>query len=338
MNETSISLIDYQQFYNSAQINFLVSPAWKRKCTDFMKELHQKVAVGDTEKLKTFLRSKRDDVLDTFKQSWLFSIWDRCYDSQINDFDEISFIEKLSIVCNGQIEKDDLYSFFIYKFTTQNIDKLLQQVLQNESQKYSLAINAQNIVIHNGEVIIQWGNHNDNDKNPPEQLKNIIFSDKLFDSDYLLNNLRNTIASFIDLGDDNGKLAPAEENQINPGAQNEWYYILIAISEAEIVARARSKDVSFIDQMISWFSWLFHFDSAEEMIRFKRKFAKSISMERSLWKYGAKKEVTAIKDMWARQRSLGIDSTKVARMQPVARDLKHKLSQLKSDIQQVKQK
>ena len=61
-------------------------------------------------------------------------------------------------------------------------------------------------------------------------------------------------------------------------------------------------------------------------------------MERSLWKYGAKKEVTAIKDMWARQRSLGIDSTKVARMQPVARDLKHKLSQLKSDIQQVKQK
>lgn len=338
--ETAISIIDYQKLYNSARIAFLASPVWERKCTDFLRELHQRVSVGDTEKLKSFLRNKRDEVLETFKKTELYFFWNKCYKLQKNAFDEIDFFKKLMMIGNGKIEQEELNTFFIYKFTTQNIDNLLQQVLLNESQRYSLAINAQNIVIVNGEVVIKWDdcNTDGDDENPPEQLENIIFSDKLFDTHNLLNKLRNTIASFINLGDDNGKLAPAEINQINPRIQNEWYYIFIAISEAEVVARSRFSDVSFIGQMISWFPWLFHFDSAEEMIKFKRKFAKSISMERSLWKYGAKKEVTAIKDMWARQRSLGIDSTKVARMQPVARDLKHKLSQLKSDIQQVKQK
>ena len=169
----------------------------------------------------------------------------------------------------------------------------------------------------------------------PDYLDNIIFRTSLFDSDARLTALRNTIASFINLGEDNNKLSVAAENQIEPTAQNEWYYILIAIGEAEVAGRNVFTDVNFANQMISWFPWLFHFDTPEEMAAFKRKFTKSISAERSLWKYGAKKEPTAIKDMWARQRTLGIDYAKLSRLHPVANGLKKTLEELKTEIQKV---
>lgn len=169
--------------------------------------------------------------------------------------------------------------------------------------------------------------------NDDDHLDNIIFNNRIFDSDARLTALRNTIASFINLGEDNNKLSVAAENQIEPTAQNEWYYILIAIAEAEIAGRNVFTDVNFAKQMISWFPWLFHIDTPDEMASFKRKFTKSISAERSLWKYGAKKEVTAIKDMWARQRTLGIDYAKLARLHPVANGLKKALEELKTEIQ-----
>lgn len=178
-------------------------------------------------------------------------------------------------------------------------------------------------------------NDNDSDDRGNEQkdyLDNIIFRTNLFDSDARLTALRNTIASFINLGEDNNKLSVAADNQIEPSAQNEWYYILIAITEAEIAGRNVFTDVNFANQMISWFPWLFHFDTPEEMATFKRKFTKSISAERSLWKYGAKKDVTAIKDMWARQRPLGIDYAKLSRLHPVANGLKKALEELKTEI------
>lgn len=173
----------------------------------------------------------------------------------------------------------------------------------------------------------------DLDNEQKDYLDNIIFNNRIFDSDARLTALRNTIASFINLGEDNNKLSVAAENQIEPTVQNEWYYILIAIGEAEIVGRNVFSDVNFANQMISWFPWLFHFDTPEEMATFKRKFTKSISAERSLWKYGAKKEVTAIKDMWARQRTLGIDYAKLSRLHPVANGLKKALEELKTEIQ-----
>lgn len=167
---------------------------------------------------------------------------------------------------------------------------------------------------------------------PKNHLENIIFNNRIFDSDARLTALYNIIASFVNLGEDNNKLSVAAENQIEPSAQNEWYYIFIAIAEAEIAGRNVFTDVNFANQMISWFPWLFHFDTPEEMATFKRKFTKSISAERSLWKHGAKKEVTAIKDMWARQRTLGIDYAKLSRLYPVAHDLKKALEELKTEI------
>lgn len=68
------------------------------------------------------------------------------------------------------------------------------------------------------------------------------------------------------------------------------------------------------------------------MTAFKRKFTKSMSAERSLWKYGQKKEVTAIKGMWTRQHILGIDYAKLSHMYPVANGLKSKLTEMKTEI------
>ena len=237
------------------------------------------------------------------------------------------------MVNDGQIDVEDLRAFFIYKCTTENIDNLLRQVLEYDTRSRA-TINAQNIIVVNGEVVIKKEETSDPSGDAPtEHLDNIIFRTNLFDSDARLTSLRNTIASFINLGEDNNKLSVAAENQIEPTAQNEWYYILIAIGEAEIAGRNVFTDVNFAKQMISWFPWLFHFDTPEEMAAFKRKFTKSISAERSLWKYGAKKEVTAIKDMWARQRTLGIDYAKLSRLHPVANGLKKALEELKTEIQ-----
>ena len=43
--------------------------------------------------------------------------------------------------------------------------------------------------------------------------------------------------------------------------------------------------------------------------------------------------MTAIKDMWARQRTLGIDYAKLSRLHPVANGLKKALEELKTEIQ-----
>ena len=330
---TSIILTDYQQLYHEARMRFLSSNDWERKRNSFLRELHQKVVVGDNEELKRYLRNKREDELNEFNKAWISKIWEKCFDAEKSEFNVISFFRKLAMVNDGQIDVEDLRAFFIYKCTTENIDNLLRLVLEYDTRSRA-TINAQNIIVVNGEVVIKKEETSDPSGDAPtEHLDNIIFRTNLFDSDARLTSLRNTIASFINLGEDNNKLSVAAENQIEPTAQNEWYYILIAIGEAEIAGRNVFTDVNFAKQMISWFPWLFHFDTPEEMAAFKRKFTKSISAERSLWKYGAKKEVTAIKDMWARQRTLGIDYAKLSRLHPVANGLKKALEELKTEIQ-----
>lgn len=156
---------------------------------------------------------------------------------------------------------------------------------------------------------------------------NVIFNPCILTTEEHYRKVRDVIMRFIKKGG-----ITSDMEQINPSAQNEWYYILIAIAETEIAGRNVFTDVNFANQMISWFPWLFHFGTPEEMATFKRKFTKSISAERSLWKYGAKKEVTAIKDMWARQRPLGIDYAKLSRLHPVANGLKKALEELKTEI------
>lgn len=166
-----------------------------------------------------------------------------------------------------------------------------------------------------------------------ESLKNLIFKARLFDSNDRLMDLRRVIAHAINMAEYSELFGEANPCTINPEAQNEWYYIMKAIEEAEI-AVSRMTVTDFIDQMIDWYPWLFEFGTAEEMAAFKRKLAKSISHEKGLWKYGRAKEVTGLKDMWAKCQPLGIDSAKVERMYNAAyKGLLLKLVELKQDIE-----
>lgn len=113
-------------------------------------------------------------------------------------------------------------------------------------------------------------------------LRNQIFNGRLFDTNEKLLRLRKVIAHSIDMGEYNAMFG-----EPNP---------------------------STIDQMIDWYPWLFSFETPEDMQAFKRKMEKSISHEKSIWKYGKAKEVAKLKDMWARYNQTNIDYAKVERM------------------------
>ena len=105
-----------------------------------------------------------------------------------------------------------------------------------------------------------------------------------------------------------------EPNQylLDPEVKGEWYYILKAIEEAEIAKRVPIS--KFIKQMDSWYPWLLSYDNVDEMQDIYRKYEKSISHEKSLWKVGKAKDIVKLKDMWARINSLNMDYSKAQRI------------------------
>ena len=169
-----------------------------------------------------------------------------------------------------------------------------------------------------------------------EPLRNYIFKDRIFDTNECLIKLRNTIALAIDMGEASTKYGKPQEVRINPNTKNEWYYIIKAIKEADVAKDFTSTD--FLDQMNEWFPFLFLIDSPEEWESFKRNFSKSISEEKSLWKHGKMKDVIPLKDMWAKQKQLAMDSSKMERIYAIAYkglyqnlvDLKDKIAKEKS--------
>jgi hypothetical protein len=162
-------------------------------------------------------------------------------------------------------------------------------------------------------------------------LRNHIFIEKIFDTNERLLKLRNTIASAIDMGEATIMYGKPQDYRINPEAQNEWYYIVKAIEEADV---AKNFAIThFIEQMQEWFPTLFPSESKEEWEKFKRRLSKSISEEKGLWKHGKMKEVIPLRDMWAKQRSLGMDAAKMERIYAIAHQgLLRNLDDLKQEI------
>lgn len=324
---------DFDLLYQTELSKFLSSKKWEKIFTHFLTTMKLQVANGDTDELKKFLRTQREKCLSDFGKTELFYIFNTCYDRNTNDIDVKKFLKKVCIVNDGALDSTELEAFFSYHCLTRSIDNLLQQVLEWESRQRNASILAENIVVVNGEIFIQTKHKKTHkEETVAEGLENIIFNSYLFDTDEKLTCLRNIIAASINLGDDNGKLIAPEKQQIAPSVQNEWYYILKAIDEAEIVIKRIFKDSTFTRQIISWYPWLFQFDSAEEMSRFQRKWQKSISHERSIWKKGKNGVVTDIKDMWANYKNLNIDRAKVERLYAIAHNLKQKLSDYKTEL------
>lgn len=166
----------------------------------------------------------------------------------------------------------------------------------------------------------------------PDSLCNYIFDTNLFDSDEKLQNLLSEIARSIDLGERNAQYGKNEHGRINPMVKNEWYYIFEALQESG-VCRKDVGDKEFVAQMMEWFPTAFSYDTPEEMKAMVDKLRKSISRERALWKYGGAKEVTKLKDMWARHNQLGIAYEKVSRFYEIAyKGLYMRLVEMKDEL------
>ena len=144
-------------------------------------------------------------------------------------------------------------------------------------------------------------------------LRNMIFNGRLFDTNDRLLQLRKVIAQSIDMGKYGVMFGEPNEYTINPAVQGEWYYVMKALEESEVTVKKFSVP-DFIDQMIDWYPWLFTFDTPDDLQIFKRKMAKSISHEKGIWRHGKAREVTRLKDMWARYRQVNVEYAKVERM------------------------
>ena len=158
------------------------------------------------------------------------------------------------------------------------------------------------------------------------------FFKRLFDTNAQLLEVRRLLAGCMGMDELGARCEQKDACYVNPGVQGEWYYVMQAVEESEVTRRFT--DVEFVEMLLDWFPWLCKTTEASAKEEFKRKVAKSISHERGLWKYGKMKEVTRFRDMWARQRALGISYAKLERLYAAAyTGLCQKLIQLKEKIQ-----
>ena len=173
------------------------------------------------------------------------------------------------------------------------------------------------------------------EKKEEAPLRNHIFQHRIFNTNERLKILRNIIASAIDMGDDTSLYGKPQEIRINPNANNEWYYNLKANNETGVAKDFSSTD--FLDQMREWFPSLFSCASPEVWEESKRRLSKSISAEKKLWKHGAMQEEIPLKDMWAKQKTLAMDSAKMERIYAIAyQGLYQNLMNLKQEIAEEK--
>lgn len=165
-----------------------------------------------------------------------------------------------------------------------------------------------------------------------EPIRPGIFDDRIFDSNTRLSKLRDTIAAAIDMGDATIMYGQPQQVRINPEVQSDWYYIVKAIEEAKV---ARKFTITgFIDQMTEWFPMLFPDETKEQWEKYKRRLSKSISDEKSLWRYGKMKEVVTLRDMWAKRKNLRLDQAKMERVYAIAyKGLYTSLTNLKQEIE-----
>lgn len=182
----------------------------------------------------------------------------------------------------------------------QNINNVEHMDVHVDKDGHVQILNAENIVTHEQETPF------DQPSAGEDVLENIIFS-KLFDSNEKLLMLRKEIASSIDLGvatplysDTVGLNRP----KIDPQMKNEWFFILAALKDSNVLRSRPVKDKEFVEQMVKFFPMLpnLEFANAEEYETEMRKFAQSISVERRKWK--VKGNVVRLVDLQAKQHLL----------------------------------
>lgn len=187
----------------------------------------------------------------------------------------------------------------------------------------------QTVVGMNDEPSHSTGSEQKTDEGPCLAESNVIFNSRILTTEEHYRKVRDVILRFIKK---DGVASDVE--QINPSAQNEWYFIMKGIRESGM-ARSEMGDTKFAEQMVAWYPDLFAEKIGEgESKDFVRNFAKSISAERNnYWTEGVEKTEVAIIDMHAHARTRNIDSGKAKRAFGIANGLKKALEELKTEIQ-----
>lgn len=332
----SIQQEDFKSFFRKEQMKFLGGKTWQDILGSFWREMRLNVSPNDVEALLSFLRNKRNAILQAYKQAEFFVFWNRCFDSAAKQFDEEKFIRLLSVAYSDQIERSDFDAFFSWYCLTNVIDTLLSQVLERQNTLAGATINF--FYNNGGEIHFGTPSGKKADETPAEEepLKNIIFSERVFDSNSRLAKLRDTIAAAIDMGDATIMYGEPQKMRINPAVHSEWYYIVKSIEEAK-VAHGKLSVTGFIEQMMEWYPMLFPDGTKDEWEKFKRRLSKSISDEKSLWRQGTMKETVSLRDMWAKGISKKIGIAKANRIYEIAyKGLYRNLETLKAEIEREK--
>lgn len=322
---------DYRSFFQQERIKFLSGTSWQKIMESFWREMHLNVSDNDVDALLVFLRNRRDAILENYRHQEFFVYWERSFNNEIKLFDEAKFIKILVTVYDGLIDRSDLDAFFAWHCLTACIDELLARVFECQKSFAGATINF--FYNDGGEIHFGTPSGKKSSDTPVEDepLRNIIFSERLFDTNARLSKLRDTIAAAIDMGDATIMYGQPQKVRINPEVQSDWYYIVKAIEEAQV---ARKFTVTgFIDQMTEWFPMLFPGETKEQWEKYKRRLSKSISNEKSLWRYGKMKEVVTLRDMWAKRKNVRLDQAKMERVYEIAyKGLYSNLTTLKQEI------
>ena len=190
----------------------------------------------------------------------------------------------------------------------------------------------------NGDVYIQGGTfYQGVAKAQPEEEKqpsaegeeasyaktNHIFRASLFKTEEAYAQLRKTILAFMK----QAGVEPAEEYQIDPACQAEWYYVLKGIAEAGVAVRSGLKDVDFVRQMLAWYPDLFIRKEEEVEEKMVRRYALCISSQRQRW-VGKDKQEVPINDMFAHSNLMRYHLADTTRFRGVALGLKRQIETL----------
>ena len=190
----------------------------------------------------------------------------------------------------------------------------------------------------NGDVYIQGGTfYQGVAKAQPEEEKqpsaegeeasyaktNHIFRASLFKTEEAYARLHQAILAFVK----QAGVESAEEYQISPECQAEWYYVLKGIAEAGVAVRGGLKDVDFVRQMLAWYPDLFMRKEGEVEEKMVRRYALCISSQRQRW-VGKDKQEVPINDMFAHSNLMHYHLADTTRFRGVALGVKKRIEAL----------
>ena len=187
----------------------------------------------------------------------------------------------------------------------------------------------------NGDVYIQGGTfYQGVAKAQPEEEKqpsaegeeasyaktNHIFRASLFKTEEAYARLHQAILAFVK----QAGVESAEEYQISPECQAEWYYVLKGIAESGVAVRGGLKDVDFVRQMLAWYPDLFIRKEEEVEEKMVRRYALCISSQRQRW-VGKDKQEVPINDMFAHSNLMRYHLADTTRFRGVALGIKKRI-------------